>query len=316
MNKVTIIGSGRVGSTIAYSLTCRGLADEIVIIDIDGNRALGEALDIRQGLSYDSACRIYAGTYDDAKDSNIVIITSGIARKPGQSRLELIKTNIGIQEAIIPEITKAAPDAVYIMVSNPVDILTYSFCRLSGIPENRIIGSGAIIDTARLRSRIADYCGLEVGNIHAYMFGEHGDSGFSPWSIARIAGMHVEEYQKAVESSELFTTQIDIPEIEKYVRESGARVISRKGSTFYAIASTVCYIVKAIYTNANTAMTVSTMMHGEYGVSDVCLSTLNIIGRDGVVGKINPTLTDEEVAKLHNSANVLKEIISQIDFKK
>lgn len=316
MNKVTIIGSGRVGSTIAYSLTCRGLADEIVIIDIDGNRAMGEALDIRQGLSYDSACRIYAGTYDDAKDSNIVIITSGIARKPGQSRLELIKTNISIQQSIIPNITKAAPDAVYIMVSNPVDILTYSFCRLSGIPESRIIGSGAVIDTARLRSRIADYCGLEVGNIHAYMFGEHGDSGFSPWSIARIAGMHVDEYQNSVESSDLLTTKIDIPEIEKYVRESGARVISRKGATFYAIASTVCYIVKAIYTNANTAMTVSTMMHGEYGVDDVCLSTLNIIGRNGIVGKINPTLTEDEIAQLHNSANVLKEIISQLDFKK
>ena len=316
MNEVTVIGSGRVGSTIAYSLTCRGLADEIVIIDINGDRAMGEALDIRQGLSYDSACRIYAGNYDDAKNSDIVIITSGIARKPGQSRLELIKTNIGIQESIIPEITKQAPNAIYIMVSNPVDILTYSFCRLSGIPESRVIGSGAIIDTARLRSRIADYCGLEVGNIHAYMFGEHGDSGFSPWSIARIAGMHVEEYQKAVESSEFLTTKIDIPEIEKYVRESGARVISRKGATFYAIASTVCYIVKAIVTNANTAMTVSTMMHGEYGVEDVCLSTLNIIGRNGVVGKINPALTDEEVAKLHNSASVLKDIISQIDFKR
>lgn len=316
MNKVTVIGSGRVGSTIAYSLTCRGLADEIVIIDINGDRAMGEALDIRQGLSYDSACRIYAGNYEDAKNSDIVIITSGIARKPGQSRLELIKTNIGIQESIIPEITKQAPNAIYIMVSNPVDILTYSFCRLSGIPESRVIGSGAIIDTARLRSRIADYCGLEVGNIHAYMFGEHGDSGFSPWSIARIAGMHVEEYQKAVESSEFLTTKIDIPEIEKYVRESGARVISRKGATFYAIASTVCYIVKAIVTNANTAMTVSTMMHGEYGVEDVCLSTLNIIGRNGVVGKINPGLTDEEIAKLHNSANVLKDIISQIDFKR
>ena len=316
MNKVTVIGSGRVGSTIAYSLTCRGLADEIVIIDINGDRAMGEALDIRQGLSYDSACRIYAGNYDDAKDSDIVIITSGIARKPGQSRLELIKTNIGIQESIIPEITKQAPNAIYIMVSNPVDILTYSFCRLSGIPESRVIGSGAIIDTARLRSRIADYCGLEVGNIHAYMFGEHGDSGFSPWSIARIAGMHVDEYQKAVESSEFLTTKMDIPEIEKYVRESGARVISRKGATFYAIASTVCYIVKAIVTNANTAMTVSTMMHGEYGVEDVCLSTLNIIGRNGVVGKINPALTDEEVAKLHNSASVLKDIISQIDFKR
>ena len=192
MNKVTIIGSGRVGSTIAYSLTCRGLAQEIVIIDIAADRAMGEAQDIRQGLSYDSSCIVYAGNYEDAKGSDIVIITSGIARKPGQSRLELIQTNVGIQKSIIPQITKYAPDAVYIMVSNPVDILTYSFCRLSGVPENRVIGSGAIIDTARLRSRIADYCGLEVGNVHAYMFGEHGDSGFTPWSLARIAGMHVD----------------------------------------------------------------------------------------------------------------------------
>ncbi len=313
MNKVTVIGSGRVGSTIAYSLTCRGLADEIVMIDINGDRAMGEALDIRQGLSYDSACKVYAGNYDDAENSDIVIITSGIARKPGQSRLELIKTNIEIQKSIIPEITKHAPNAVYIIVSNPADILTYSFCRLSGVPENRVIGSGTIIDTARLRSRIADYCGLEVGNVHAYMFGEHGDSGFCPWSIARIAGMPVDEYQKAVETSDFFTTQIDIPEIEKYVRESGARVISRKGATFYAIASTVCYIVKAIFTNANVALSVASMMHGEYGVEDVCLSTLNIVGRDGIRGKVNPRLTDEEVGKLQHSASVLKEIISQID---
>lgn len=313
MNKVTVVGSGRVGSTIAYSLTCRGLADEIVMIDINGDRAMGEALDIRQGLSYDSACKVYAGTYDDAENSDIVIITSGIARKPGQSRLELIKTNIEIQKSIIPEITKHAPNAVYIIVSNPADILTYSFCRLSGVPENRVIGSGTIIDTARLRSRIADYCGLEVGNVHAYMFGEHGDSGFCPWSIARIAGMPVDEYQKAVETSDFFTTQIDIPEIEKYVRESGARVISRKGATFYAIASTVCYIVKAVFTNANVALSVASMMHGEYGVEDVCLSTLNIVGRDGIRGKVNPRLTDEEVGKLQHSASVLKEIISQID---
>ncbi len=313
MNKVTVIGSGRVGSTIAYSLTCRGLADEIVMIDINGDRAMGEALDIRQGLSYDSACKVYAGNYDDAENSDIVIITSGIARKPGQSRLELIKTNIEIQKSIIPEITKHAPNAVYIIVSNPADILTYSFCRLSGVPENRVIGSGTIIDTARLRSRIADYCGLEVGNVHAYMFGEHGDSGFCPWSIARIAGMPVDEYQKAVETSDFFTTQIDIPEIEKYVRESGARVISRKGATFYAIASTVCYIVKAVFTNANVALSVASMMHGEYGVEDVCLSTLNIVGRDGIRGKVNPRLTDEEVGKLQHSASVLKEIISQID---
>lgn len=316
MNKVTVIGSGRVGSTIAYSLTCRGLADEIVMIDVNGERAMGEALDIRQGLSYDSSCRIYAGNYEDADNSDIVIITSGIARKPGQSRLELIKTNIEIQKSIIPEITAHAPNAVYIIVSNPADILTYTFCRLSGIPENRVIGSGTIIDTARLRSRIADYCGLEVGNVHAYMFGEHGDSGFCPWSIARIAGMPVEEYQNSVDASDFLTTKIDVEEIEKYVKESGARVISRKGATFYAIASTVCHIVKAVFANANTALSVASMMHGEYGVDDVCLSTLNIVGRNGISGKINPKLTDEEVAKLQHSASVLKEIISQLDLSK
>ncbi len=313
MNKITIIGSGRVGATIAYSLTCRNLASEIVIIDIDGERAMGEALDIRQGLSYDSSCIVYAGGYQDAKDSNIVIITSGIARKPGQSRLELIQTNISIQKSIIPEITKQAPNAVYIIVSNPVDILTYTFNRLSGIPENKIIGSGAIIDTARLRARIAEYCNLEVGNVHAYMFGEHGDSGFSPWSISRIAGMPIMEYQKAIETSSLLTAKIDTEAIEKYVKESGAMVISRKGATFYAIASTVCHIVKAVTDNANTAMTVSTMMHGEYGISDVCLSTINIVGRNGVCGKINPILTDEEVKKLQHSADVLKEVISQVN---
>ena len=146
------------------------------------------------------------------------------------------------------------------------------------------------------------------------MFGEHGDSGFAPWSIASIAGMPIEEYRASLESKDIFTTKIDIPEIEKYVRESGSRVIARKGATFYAIASTVSYIVKAIYTNANIALTVSSMMHGEYGVDDVCLSTINIVGHDGIIGKINPKLTDEEVAKLQNSANVLKEIIAQIDF--
>lgn len=313
MNKITIIGSGRVGSTIAYSLTCRGLASEIVIIDINGDRAMGEALDIRQGLAYDSACSVYAGNYEDAKDSDIVIITSGIARKPGQTRLELIQTNIGIQKSIIPEITKHAPNAVYIMVSNPVDVLAYAFCKLSDIPETKVIGSGAILDTARLRARIAEYCDVEVGNIHAYMFGEHGDSGFAPWSLTRIAGLSIDEYQRDVETQNKLRANISVPEIEKYVRESGAKVISRKGATFYAIASTVCHICKAILTGSNTAMTVSTMMHGEYGISDVCLSTINIIGRNGVCGKINPPLNDEELQKLQASAKVLKDMIAQLD---
>lgn len=198
------------------------------------------------------------------------------------------------------------------MVSNPVDILTYSFCKLSGVPESRIIGSGAIIDTARLRSRIAEYCGLEVGNIHAYMFGEHGDSGFCPWSLARIAGMPVDDYQKAVESNAMLTTKIDIPEIEKYVRESGARVIARKGATFYAIASTVCYIVKAVLSGSNTALTVSSMMHGEYGIENVCLSTLNIVGRKGYLRKDQPHSHRRRKRQLQNSANVLKATIEQV----
>ena len=314
MNKISIIGTGSVGSTIAYTLAVMGIASQIVMIDINNEKALGEALDIRQGTPFLGACSVYAGDYRDAAGSNIVILTSGIARKPGQSRLDLAQTNVNITKSIIPEIVKYAPDATYIIVSNPVDILTYTFCKRSGLPENRIIGSGTILDTARLRARIADYCGLEVGNIHAYMFGEHGDSGFAPWSIASIAGMPIEEYRASLESKDIFTTKIDIPEIEKYVRESGSRVIARKGATFYAIASTVSYIVKAIYTNANIALTVSSMMHGEYGVDDVCLSTINIVGHDGIIGKINPKLTDEEVAKLQNSANVLKEIIAQIDF--
>ncbi len=313
MNKITIVGSGKVGSTIAYSLTCRGLASEIVIIDIDKERAMGEALDIRQGLAYDSPCLVYAGNYDDAKDSDIVIITSGIARKPEMSRLDLIKTNIQIQKSIIPDITKSAPDAVYIIVSNPVDVLTYTFVKLSGIPENRVIGSGCILDTARLRARIAEYCNIDVTNVHAYCFGEHGDSGFTPWSLVQIEGLSLLEYSKGIKSSQGVRAEISIPEINEYVRRSGSKVISRKGATFYAIASTVCHICKAILNGSNTAMTISSMLHGEYGIEDVCLSTINIVGKGGICGRINVPLTEEERKQLKTSANVLKGIIKSID---
>lgn len=313
MNKITIIGSGRVGSTIAYSLTCRGLASEIVIIDINGERALGEALDIRQGLPFDEPCSVYAGNYEDAKDSDIVIITSGIARQPGQTRLDLIKTNINIQKSIIPEIVKHAPDAVYIMVSNPVDVLTYTFCRLSGIPEHKIIGSGTILDTARLRSRLAEYCDIDAGSINAYVFGEHGDSSFIPWSVANIAGVPVDMYENGLFDNKIITSKIDKAAIEKYVRSSGSRVIARKGATFYAVSSNVCHICKAVLRGTNTAMTVSTLMHGEYGVDDVCLSTLAIVGKGGVVGKVNLPLNEEEVAALGRSADILKGIIKELD---
>ncbi len=312
MRKITIIGSGKVGATIAYSLICREIATDIVIIDVNGEKALGEALDIRQGLSYDEPCSVYAGGYPEAVDSDIVIITSGIARKPDQSRLDLINTNINIQKSIIPEITKYAPNAIYIMVSNPVDVLTYTFCKLSGIPENHIIGSGTIIDTARLRARLQEYTGLDARNINAYVFGEHGDSSFVPWSISDITDIPVTDYCNSDVFKDCIPTKINIPEIEKYMKTSGSRVISRKGATYYAIASTVSYICKAILGNTNTVMSVSTMMHGEYGVSDVCLSTLNVIGKNGVHAKVNPVLTDEEVEKLRHSADVLKSTIKDL----
>ena len=313
MNKVSIIGTGSVGSTIAYTRTVMGLASEIVMIDINNEKALGEALDIRQGTPFCGACSIYAGDYRDAVNSDIVIVTSGIARKPGQSRLELAQTNVNITKQIIPEITKYAPDATYIIVSNPVDILTYTFYKMSGLPENRIIGSGTILDTARLRSRLSEYYNINQSNVHAYVFGEHGDSSFIPWSVANISNVPIKECKKLITTPGINTPELDFGEIEQYVRKSGARVIARKGATFYAVSVSVCHICKCLLGGIDTTMTVSTMMHGEYGIEDVCLSTLALVGNGGVRGKVNVPLTDDEVAKLRYSAETLKNVINSIE---
>ena len=313
MNKVSIIGTGSVGSTIAYTLTVMGLASEIVMIDINNEKALGEALDIRQGTPFCGACSIYAGDYRDAVNSDIVIVTSGIARKPGQSRLELAQTNVNITKQIIPEITKYAPDATYIIVSNPVDILTYTFYKMSGLPENRIIGSGTILDTARLRSRLSEYYNINQSNVHAYVFGEHGDSSIIPWSVANISNVPIKECKKLITTPGINTPELDFGEIEQYVRKSGARVIARKGATFYAVSVSVCHICKCLLGGIDTTMTVSTMMHGEYGIENVALSTLNMVGHEGVRGKVNVPMTDEEVRLLRKSADTLKDVISNLE---
>ena len=313
MNKVSIIGTGSVGSTIAYTLTVMGLASEIVMIDINNEKALGEALDIRQGTPFCGACSIYAGDYRDAVNSDIVIVTSGIARKPGQSRLELAQTNVNITKQIIPEITKYAPDATYIIVSNPVDILTYTFYKMSGLPENRIIGSGTILDTARLRSRLSEYYNINQSNVHAYVFGEHGDSSFIPWSVANISNVPIKECKKLITTPGINTPELDFGEIEQYVRKSGARVIARKGATFYAVSVSVCHICKCLLGGIDTTMNVSTMMHGEYGIENVALSTLNMVGHEGVRGKVNVPMTDEEVMLLRKSADTLKDVISNLE---
>ncbi len=312
MNKISIIGTGSVGSTIAYSIAMMGMASEIVMIDINSEKALGEALDIRQGTPFCAPCSIYAGDYPDAKDSNIVILTSGMARKAGQSRLELAQVNIDITKSIIPEITKHAPDATYIIVSNPVDILTYTFHKISGLPESHIIGSGTILDTARLRARLSEYYNISQNNVHAYVFGEHGDSSFIPWSVANISNVPISECGNIFSTSEFTYPEINYAEVEEYVRKSGGRVIARKGATFYAVSMSVCHICKSVLSGIDTTMTVSTMMHGEYGIEDVCLSTLNSVGRNGVHNKVNVPLTDDEITKLRYSADTLKDVISNL----
>lgn len=311
MRKVTVIGAGNVGATVAYTLAVEGVANEIVIIDIKKEKAEGEAIDIGQGGQFfREDVVITSGEYEDAVGSDIVVITSGQARKPGMTRLDLAQTNVDILCSIAPEITKHAPDAIYLIISNPVDVLTYVFHKITNIPESRIIGSGNSLDTARLRYWLANRFNISQQNVHAYVLGEHGDSSFVPWSLAAVCTTLVEDYYKALEGRE-----IDKAGAEEYVRKSGAEVIARKGATFYAVACAAVHICKVIFSGVDTALTVSTMMHGEYGLDDVCLSTISIVGEKGVRAQIPATLTDEEMKKLHHSAECLKNVISQITYQ-
>ena len=312
MNKITVIGSGNVGSTIAYTLTIMGIASEIVMIDVNEEKSLGEALDIRQGVSFCSPTDVYAGSYADAADSDIVVITSGMARKPGQSRLDLAQANVDIIKSIADKIVPVAPNATYVIVSNPVDVLTYVFLKHTGLPQERVIGSGTVLDTARLRARISEYYSVNQKNVHAYVLGEHGDSSFVPWSLANISNVPVESFSEAIQTKEVYPEFV-MNEVEEYMRKSGARIIQRKGATFYAVSISVCHICKCILSGIDTTLTVSTMLNGEYGIDDVCLSLLNVVGDKGAHAKIMLPLNDEEMAALHNSAKVLKELIAGLN---
>ena len=310
--KITIIGAGSVGATIAYTLSQDDIASEIVMIDVNRDKAEGEVMDIIQGTCFREPISITAGDYEDAKGSDIVIITSGVARKPGQSRLELAQTNVDILKEITPQIAAAAPNAKYIIVSNPVDVLTYVFTKISGIPENQIIGSGTVLDTARLRCGIAEHFNVAQKNVHAYVFGEHGDTSFIPWSKACISAVPMEEYVKTMKNSGVIVSPVDKDGMLEYVQKSGGKIIANKGATFYAVSAAVCKLCSLLLASSDSYTTVSTMMHGEYGIEDVCLSTLALVGPNGCQGKVEVNLTDEEEALLKKSADTLKGIIAQI----
>ena len=287
-SKITIIGAGSVGSTIAYTLAHDEIASEIVLIDINKEKVEGEVMDIEQGTCFRSPVSLVAGDYADAKDSDIVIITSGIARKPGQTRIELTQTNVNILKSITPQIVKEAPDAKYIIVSNPVDIMTYVFTKISGLPENQIMGSGTILDTARLRYGLSEHFKVAQGNIHAYVFGEHGDTSFIPWTGAYISGLSTDEYYEEMKAHGKDVKPLDKEAMLEYVQKSGGKVIAKKGATFYAVSATVCQLVGLILAASDSLATVSSMLHGEYGIED-------------------------EIALLKKSADALKEVIAQIE---
>ena len=229
------------------------------------------------------------------------------------SRLDLAQTNVNILKEVAKNIVQYAPNAVYVIVSNPVDILTYVFTKISGIPEQQIIGSGTILDTSRLQSELAKRFYINPDDVNAHVYGEHGDSAFVPWSLVQIANNHIDDYRASSPDKDRIQWDNDYDDVEEFVKRSGAMIIEDKGATFYAVAMSVCHICKCIFADAGTALSVSTMMHGEYGVEDVCLSTLTLVDRDGVRGKIMNKMTDEEVAKLQLSAEKLKSVIAQIE---
>ena len=267
---------------------------------------------MRQGTPFIGPVSVRDGDYEDAKNADIVVLTSGVARKPGQSRLDLTQTNVDITKSIIPEITKVAPNALYVLVANPVDILTYQFVKTSGIPENRIFGTGTMLDTARFRARIAETYKICQENVHGYVFGEHGDSSFVPWSLANIGSIPVDSYASSFTGGKL--PDFDKNDVEDYIRKSGGIIIAAKKCTNYGIGVTTANLVEALNYNTDSVLTITSMINGEYGIKDVCLSIPTVVGCNGIKGHVAAPLTDAEVASLQHSAQCLKDVINQIKF--
>ena len=313
--KITIIGAGAVGSSIGYLLVAQGTASEVVFIDVNNEKALGEAMDIYQATPFLNPAVVRAGDYEDAKGSDIVVITSGIARKPGQTRIDLAQTNVNIIKSIAPKITAVCPDSIYVIVANPVDVLTYTFHQVTNIPTHKIIGSGTSLDTARLRTRLSEIYKVSPLQVDADVLGEHGDTSFVAWSKVRIAGVNVDEYADVITDKEKAVQAYDKEDIAEYIRKSGGIIISRKGATYNGVAAAVAYICKCLYSGVDSVLCVSVLMKGEYGIEDVCISIPTVLGMGGIKTTLTPTLTEEETQKLVASADAMKSVIAQVNCK-
>ena len=303
--KVVVIGAGAVGTTFAYALQISGVVREIVLIDQDRKRVEGEVLDLNHGMFFTRRVEIRAGEYADCVGAEVVVITAGAKQKPEQSRLDLVQTNVAICKEIIGKIVQQACEPILLMVTNPVDVLTYAALVFSGLPRGRVIGSGTVLDSARFRYLLSEHCGVDPHNIHAYVLGEHGDSEVAAWSMTHIAGMPMNEYC-AVCGRECPTTERQ--KIAEQVRDSAYRIIDAKGGTNYAVGLALVKIVTSIVRNENSLLTVSTLLQGELGIHDVCLSVPAIINRNGAVRLAAPRLAEYELAALRSSAASLKKV--------
>ncbi|MGB9803144.1 L-lactate dehydrogenase [Desulfofundulus sp.] len=306
--KIAVVGVGAVGSATAYALMVSGLVSELVLVDINRERAEGEAMDLSHGASFIKPIRIYAGEYEDCRDADIVIFCAGVNQKPGETRLDLVQRNFAVLKDVLARLMPLGEDGILLMVTNPVDILTYAALRLTNLPPNRVIGSGTVLDSSRFRYLLSRHCQVEPRNIHAYVVGEHGDTEVPLWSRANIAGMPVQE----------FCCWRDVPclnkdEITRQVREAAYEVIARKGATYYAIGLAVKRICESILRDENSILTVSGLVDGVYGISDICFSLPSIVNRTGRARVLAVSVSSEEEEALHHSARTLKSIIAQLD---
>lgn len=307
--KVAIVGTGQVGSTFGFALMVSGLATSIVLIDQDTERAEGHVMDLNHGLSFVQPSRIYVGDYSDCKDADIVAVCAGAGQKPGETRLDLVRKNTDIFKDIIPEIIRYNPNTLLI-VSNPVDVLTYVALKVSSYPMNRVIGSGTSLDTARFRFLLSKHCEVDPRNVHAYIIGEHGDSEVPVWSQTNIAGVSLRQYCPVCARQ---CPENEREEIFSQVKNAGYEIIKRKGSTYFAIGLALVRIVGSILRDENSVLTVSTLVDSYYDVSDVCLSVPVILNRNGISKILKIELDESEVKKLHASAAVLKDVIKGLD---
>ena len=291
VRKAAIIGCGFVGSSIAFSLMQRGLYSELVLIDANQAKAEGEAMDLSHGLPYAASMQIYAGTYDDVADCAMVILTAGANQKPGETRLDLIDKNVAILKSIIPELTKRLFQGILLVVSNPVDVLTYAAWKLSGLPAKHVIGSGTVLDTARLKYLLGQYLQVDSRNVHAAIIGEHGDSELAVWSSANISSLDLDHFCQ-LRGKKNYRAELD--RIYHEVRDSAYEIIERKGATYYGIGMALVRIVRAVLSNENSVLTVSARLRGEYGQRDVFAGVPCIVNRNGVDRVLELSLTEEE----------------------